>query len=41
MEYKVNPISVNYVQPLNITQRYLDSVNGVNGRNGDFTLKKP
>ncbi len=40
MEYKVNPISVNYVQPLNITQRYLDSVNGVNGRSGDFTLRK-
>ncbi|MGI8582856.1 MAG: BamA/TamA family outer membrane protein [Chitinophagaceae bacterium] len=39
-EYKYNPISVNYVQPLNITQRYLDSINGVNGRSGDFTLRK-
>ncbi len=39
-DYKYNPISVNYVQPLNVTQRYLDSVNGVNGRSGDFTLKK-
>ena len=39
-EYQYNPISVNYVQPINVTQRYLDSVNGVNGRPGDFTLKK-
>ena len=39
-DYKYNPISVNYVQPFNITQRYLDSINGVNGRKGDFTLKK-
>ncbi len=33
-EYKYNPISVNYVQPLNVTQRYLDSIPH------DFTLKK-
>ncbi len=39
-EYRINPVSVNYVQPLNITQRYLDSIKGVNGRPGDFTLKK-
>ena len=39
-EYKYNPISINYVQPLNITQRYLDSINGVNGNIGDFTLRK-
>jgi outer membrane protein assembly factor BamA len=39
-EYQYNPISVNYVQPLNITPRYLDSVKGINGRPGDFTLKK-
>jgi outer membrane protein assembly factor BamA len=31
---------VNYVQPLNITKRYTDSINGVNGRQGDFTLRK-
>ena len=34
-EYKYNPISVNYVQPLNVTQRYLDSIPQI-----DFTLKK-
>lgn len=39
-DYQVNPISINYVQPLNVTQRYTDSVNGVNGLPGDFTLKK-
>ena len=33
-EYKYNPISVNYVQPLNVTQRYKDSIKT------DFTLKK-
>ncbi len=33
-EYKYNPISVNYVQPLNVTQRYTDSIKT------DFTLKK-
>jgi outer membrane protein insertion porin family len=39
-EYRYNPISVNYVQPLNVTQRYTDSINGVNGRQGDYTLRK-
>ncbi|HUS03199.1 MAG TPA: BamA/TamA family outer membrane protein [Chitinophagaceae bacterium] len=39
-EYRYNPISVNYVQPFHITQRYKDSINGINGRKGDFTLKK-
>jgi outer membrane protein assembly factor BamA len=39
-EYKVNPISINYVQPLNVTQRYTDSITGVNGQPGDITLKK-
>ncbi len=39
-EYKYNPISVNLIQPINITQRYKDSINGINGRKGDFTLKK-
>lgn len=39
-DYKYNPISINYVQPLNVTQRYYDSINGVNGRPGDFTLRK-
>lgn len=33
-DYKVNPISVNYVQPLNVTQRYIDS------SKRDFTLYK-
>ena len=33
-EYQYNPISVNYVQPLNVTQRYTDSIKT------DFTLKK-
>ncbi|MDB5200058.1 MAG: hypothetical protein JWO92_2021 [Chitinophagaceae bacterium] len=33
-DYKYNPISINYVQPINITQRYLDSIPH------DFTLKK-
>ena len=33
-DYKYNPISVNYVQPLNVTSRYLDSIKT------DFTLKK-
>jgi outer membrane protein assembly factor BamA len=33
-DYKYNPISVNYVQPFNVTQRYLDSAKK------DFTLKK-
>ena len=33
-EYKYNPISINYVQPVNVTQRYLDSIPH------DFTLKK-
>lgn len=39
-EYKYNPISVNYVQPFNVTQRYKDSISGINGQPGDFTLKK-
>jgi len=39
-DYKYNPISINYVQPLNVTQRYNDSIKGVNGRPGDFTLRK-
>lgn len=39
-EYKYNPISIDYVQPLNVTQRYKDSINGVNGRAPDYTLKK-
>ena len=39
-DYKYNPISISYVQPINVTQRYRDSINGVNGRPGDFTLKK-
>ena len=34
MEYKYNPISVNYVQPINVTKRYTDSIKT------DFTLKK-
>ena len=33
-EYQYNPISINYVQPLNVTQRYTDSIKR------DFTLKK-
>jgi outer membrane protein insertion porin family len=33
-EYQYNPISINYVQPLNVTQRYNDSIKT------DFTLKK-
>jgi hemolysin activation/secretion protein len=33
-EYKYNPISINYVQPLNVTQLYNDSIKH------DFTLKK-
>ena len=33
-EYRYNPISINYVQPLNVTQRYTDSIKK------DFTLKK-
>ena len=32
--YQYNPISINYVQPLNVTQRYNDSIKN------DFTLKK-
>jgi outer membrane protein assembly factor BamA len=39
-DYKYNPISVNLIQPINITQRYRDSINGINGSKGDFTLKK-
>ena len=39
-EYKYSPIAINYVQPLNVTQRYYDSINGVNGRPGDIALKK-
>ncbi len=34
MEYRYNPISVNYVQPINVTQRYTDSAKR------DFTLRK-
>ena len=33
-DYKYNPISVSFVQPLNVTQRYTDSIQH------DFTLKK-
>ncbi|MDQ6756574.1 MAG: BamA/TamA family outer membrane protein [Bacteroidota bacterium] len=33
-EYKYNPISISYVQPLNVTKRYSDSIVH------DFTLKK-
>ena len=33
-DYKYNPISINYVQPINVTKRYNDSVVH------DFTLKK-
>lgn len=33
-EYRYNPISINYVQPLNVTQRYNDSIKH------DFTLRK-
>ena len=33
-DYKYNPISINYVQPFNVTQRYKDSIKT------DFTLKK-
>lgn len=33
-EYKYSPISINYVQPLNVTQRYLDSIKH------DIVLKK-
>lgn len=38
--YKYSPISLTYVQPFNITQRYKDSINGILGGKGDFTLKK-